>query len=149
MVAFGSKHKGHAFKEAWADAEWVRWTLSNLHSDNMSAPQRRWIEFVQVQVEKAEQASSGPQPSASSDETEPPASGSETAPPVEPQPPASGGEAAPSVEPQMSANGGGSEAGLSANDRFDRMQAQIDALDAQIKIIANVVSQLVETHRGA
>lgn len=143
-IAFGKKHLGKSFKEAWADTEWVRWTVTYMNRESMSEPQRRWIEYVQQQVEKVEQASGE---TCGGGARTPPASGGETGPPMQPQPPASGGETEPPVaETQHSASGGG-EAEFPANGRLDRIQAKIDAMDHQIQMLCQVVSQLMAGHR--
>ena len=85
LVAFGKKHKGETFLEAWKDETWVTWTAEHLKPDGRDGPHTRWLEFVERQIKKIESqptsggAASARCPSSASggghDETEPPASG--------------------------------------------------------------------------
>ena len=53
LVAFGKKHKGETFLEAWKDEAWVKWTAENLKPDGRDGPHTRWLEFVERQIKNS------------------------------------------------------------------------------------------------
>ena len=113
-MAFGKKHKGETFLEAWKDEAWVKWTAEHLKPDGRDGPHTRWLEFVERQIKKFESQ------------------------------PASGGAASASGPSSASGGGpasGGGEPEL-VSDRLDRMQAHIDALEEKMQVLSLVVRDL-------
>eukprot|EP00435_Cladocopium_sp_Y103_P026541 s2495_g6.t1 len=54
VISFGQKHQGETFLQAWQDQEWVAFMVSR-YSQSVKDSHRRFIRFVELQVEHFEQ----------------------------------------------------------------------------------------------
>eukprot|EP00435_Cladocopium_sp_Y103_P030666 s3392_g7.t1 len=54
VISFGQKHQGETYLQAWQDQEWVAFMVSR-YSQSVKDSHRRFIRFVELQVEHFEQ----------------------------------------------------------------------------------------------
>eukprot|EP00435_Cladocopium_sp_Y103_P075501 s304_g58.t2 len=53
IIAFGQKHQGKSFEEAWGDQEWVQFMISRYQTSTKEA-HRRFLRYVELKVEDME-----------------------------------------------------------------------------------------------